>query len=334
MTTRPPRLLVLAVVCAACASDPPKRKPNAPLPTPAPDWVREMSQGDGKLCGMGVAGASYFDSSPYPKQMSRERAVKNLAGILGTRVQEAIIDKSNQRGITELQFARALHIDEELIAQVDGLAETEYWGDVDGTGPYAQKGFTYALSCIDSTKAAGALQIDASLLAVEGSTSEADLDEAPAWIGAGGKQRDGRLCAVGFSQPTFHPEKTFERVVEDVRGQLAEVIETLVSSYYEELTNNNAQLVEAMTVASTEALAKGVIVTHFWYDVHGRGPNTKPRSTYGWGCVYPVDVVRSSLAAIEEKVPEEEKDKIAKVRERAEVAFDALDAEIDKREAQ
>lgn len=283
-----------------------------------------------KLCGLGVAGAAYSEHSPYPKLMSRERAVRNLAGILGTRVQEAIIDRDTTRGAS-VEFARVLHVDEELVQQVDGLAEAEYWIDWDGTGPYTTKGFTYALACIDAAEAASALKIDADVLA-ERDEDDQDAGERPRWLDWSGTHEDGRVCAVGFSLPTFHPEKTFERVVEDVRGQLAQVVETLVSSYYEELATTRSHLYEMMTVASTEALAKGVIVTHFWFDANGVGPNGKPRTTYGWGCIYPVDVVRSSLAAVEKQIPEE-KDKIAKVRQRAEQAFGDLDAEIEKREA-
>ena len=44
---------------------------------------------------------------------------------------------------------------------------------------------------------------------------------------------------------------TFDVVVEDVRSQLAEVLQTLVSSYNEELTTDRYMLYEMMTVATT-----------------------------------------------------------------------------------
>jgi len=153
----------------------------------------------------------------------------------------------------------------------------------------------------------------------------------PAWLDKNGIQPGGRLCAVGFSLPTFFPEKTFEVVVEDVRAQLAEVLQTLVSQYSEEITNDHQSAFEMMTVATTQAISKGAIVTDYWYDEDGQGPNKKKRSTYGWGCVYPVDVMKQTAKALEKELPE---NTVAKVRERAAAAFDDLDKEIEKRAAQ
>jgi hypothetical protein len=88
-----------------------------------------------------------------------------------------------------------------------------------------------------------------------------------------------------------------------------------------------------MTLATTEAMARGVVVTHYWYDRDGAGPYGKRDTTYGWGCVYPVDVLNKSFAAVEAELPAEEKKTVAEVRQRAARAFEDLDAEIDKREA-
>ena len=85
-----------------------------------------------------------------------------------------------------------------------------------------------------------------------------------------------------------------------------------------------------MTVATTQAISKGVVVTDFWFDRDGRGPDLKARSTYGWGCVYPVEIMKQSVAAVEKKIPDTKT--IAKVRERAAHAFDELDDEVAKRE--
>jgi hypothetical protein len=322
--------LLLAMVVYACGKRAEPVKAGPPQAEP-PKWVTHVELERSKLCGLGVAGAGYDDRSPYPKQLSQERAVRNLAGILGTSVQEAIVDKSNSKG-TQVELARALHVDDTLIEKVKQLAESDYWLDHEGVGPFAQKNFTYAHTCIDAAKAAATFKVDPKTL-IAGLRKPVTPQKKPRWLKVAGKQADGRICAVGFSLPMFFADKTFEGVVEDVRGQLAEVIETLVSSYYEELTNDKQMAIEAMTVATTQALSKGVIVTDFWYDRDGIGPNRRARSTYGLGCVYPMDIIETSLAAVEEKLPDE-KDKIARVRENAERAFDALDAEIDKRDGQ
>ena len=103
-----------------------------------------------------------------------------------------------------------------------------------------------------------------------------------------------------------------------------------MSQYSEEITTNRSQTIEMMTVASTQAISKGAIVTDFWFDRDGHGPYRQPRSTYGWGCVYPVDILQQSIAAVEEKI--DDPNTIQKVRERAAHAFDELDDEIAKHE--
>jgi len=209
------------------------------------------------------------------------------------------------------------------------MAETEFWLDDGGTGPFAQKSFTYAHTCIDAKVAASTFKVDLKALRGKGKGKGISPKHVPTWIARTGKQPGGRLCAVGFSLPTFHPDKTFDVVVEDVRSQLAMVLQTLVSSYHEELTTDRYQLFEMMTVATTQAVSKGAIITAFWHDRDGIGPFNKKRTTYGWGCVYPVDVMKRSIEAVEKQLPE---NIVAKVRERAQSAFDDLDAEIDKHE--
>ncbi len=342
------RLLLSAALVASCGGSQRAQtdaKPQRPPPlhlanrtiempvvvaaTPAPGWVTSVAMQSEKLCGIGVAGAGYDANSPYPKELSAQRAARNLAGALETIVQEAIVDRATHRG-QSVELARALHVDEALIEQIRAMATTEHWLDVAGAGPYAQKSFTYAYACIDAKVAASSFKIDPKMMKAGARPPAVNRpDKVPKWLKRTGKQPGGRLCAVGFSLPTFHPDKTFEVVVEDIRGQLAHVLETLVSSYTEELTTKGYQLYEQMTVASTQAISKGAIVTDFWYDRDGKGPNHHKRSTYGWGCIYPVDVMLKAVESVEQALPE---NVIQKVRERAEKAFDELDAEIEKRE--
>jgi hypothetical protein len=282
-----------------------------------------------RLCGVGVAGAGFDDYSPHPKRLSRERAIRNLAGILGTSVLEAIVDRVSDDS-QSIETARGMRLDQELVEKIDAIAETEYWIDHDAIGPFAQQNFTYANACVDAKQVATTLKLDAAKLARSAAKVRPAVrpDQVPAWINRDGKQRGGRLCAVGFSLPTFFADNTFEAVVEDIRGQLAEVIETLVSQYTEEVTTNRSQTVQMMTVATTQAISKGVVVTDFWFDRDGRGPSQKARSTYGWGCVYPVDILQQGLATVEKKGADSKT--IAKVRERAAHAFEELDAETAK----
>lgn len=315
-----------------------QRREPIPKKLRPPKWVVRMEFEGGELCGLGVAGAGFYENSPYPKTLSRKRAVENLAGILSTRIQEAIIDRYTTYRGQSVRTERLVTVDERLIEKVDGAAEVDYWRDVGGYGPFAQKNFTYAKACIDVHTAAELLQVSDSELAVAAAgSSRIDPSRVPEWIDRRGEQPGGRLCTVGFSMPTFHPDKTFEVVVEDVRVKLSTVIVALLSSYYVDLERDrngqNLNYQEQMNVATQHAVANGVVVTDYWYDENGIGPFEKRRTTYGWGCIYPVEVLSASLEELEDNAPEEDKEVFRKVRERAQEAFADLDEEIEKREA-
>ena len=327
---RAPLPLVLYLGIAACSAS---QKPSAKAGpaddgTPTPSWVLSMRSDSTKVCGMGVAGAG-FENSPYPKQAARERAVTNLAGAISTSVEEAIIDNETTSGV-DVEYARLVHVGDALIKVIDGMASVEFWLVERGKGPYGEKGFTYAWGCIPKTDAATTLKLDPKALASK------DDDDAlmklgagvPGWLNQRGKRKNGRFCAIGYSDPTFNSENTFSNVVEDVRVQLAETISSLVSGYFEEQTTDQSTYIQSMTVSSNQALAKGVMVTQFWYDVKGKGPHAVKRSTYGYGCVYPMDIVASSLSGAE--LP---KQTVQSVRDHAQAAFDALDAMEAKQQA-
>ncbi|HSI05426.1 MAG: hypothetical protein ACAI38_21330 [Myxococcota bacterium] len=319
---------LLVIALAGCG--PTGGRPVAPAPkaddASMPKWVRSMKGDDTHLCGLGISGAG-FENSPYPKINARERAVQNLAGIIGTHVEEAMIDDATMAG-DDVQYARVVHVDDELVAQVDGAAEIEYWTDDEGKGPYREKGFVYGWACIPKEKAAETFQVSAKAFSSKKPQEPAvsSPDVVPKWIAKAGKRKDGRFCAVGYSQPTFQAEMTFANVVEDVRAQLATTVTSLVSNYFEELTTIDAQAIQSMTVSSNQAVSKGVVVTRFWYDAKGIGPQHRKRSTYGYGCAYPLEIVAASL----DKAKTLTKQTVESVRQHAKQAFDALEAEEQK----
>ncbi len=324
-----PMSFLALIALAGCTSTGKKPAAAAPAASDAkvPAWVRSMKGDAEHVCGLGVSGAG-FENSPYPKINARERAVQNLAGIIGTQVEEAMIDDATLAG-DDVQYARVVHVDEELVATVDGAAELEYWTDEEGKGPYGEKGFVYGWACIPKAKAAETFNVSAKTFESKKSNEPvaSSPNSVPKWIGKGGKRKDGRFCAVGYSQPTFQAEKTFANVVEDVRAQLATTVSSLVSNYFEELSRTDAMAVQSMTVSSNQAVAKGVVVTRFWYDANGIGPQRRKRSTYGYGCAYPLEIVAASL----EKAKSLTQQTVESVREHAKQAFDALEAEEQKR---
>src|SRR5689334_8677807 len=93
MSKLPVGLLVVVLGCGGSKKH--SAGPEVAPGEPPPDWVVQVELSEDKLCGSGVAGAGFDEFSPYPKQLSQERAVRNLAGILGTNVQEAIFDTVN-----------------------------------------------------------------------------------------------------------------------------------------------------------------------------------------------------------------------------------------------
>ena len=139
-----------------------------------------------------------------------------------------------------------------------------------------------------------------------------------------GLDRFGRMIARNIDQAHY-----FGQLVENesTLELLAPIVLDIVCFRF----NPGGRLEEAVQLIDL-FISKGVIVTHYWHDRDGIGPYAKVGTTYGWGCVYPVDVIRSAMAAVETAAPEEDKDKIAQVRERAEAAFEALDQEIERRE--
>lgn len=298
---------------------------DTPKPPDFPEWLARIDPGDDKLCGYGVAGSSYDPESPYPKEMAEARAVENLAGIIATRVQEAMIDEATDR-FQSISAMRVITVDPELIERMRSWVETDFWRDAEGAGPFAGKGFTYAHTCVDRQRVTEALRLPEAVRPAGRANGPPHPKIVPAWIDADGQQADGRLCAIGFSLPTFHQDKTFGVVIEDIRSQLADRIKTFIVSHFEDISNERGTYIRAITIATHDAISKGAVVTHYWYDRDGIGPFKHKRSTYGFGCVYPVTIVQRSVN--ESKALDQ--DEIQRVKERAAEAFADLEEMEDK----
>ena len=269
---------------------------------------------------MGVAGPGY-PNSDYPRQLARERSLYNLTGSLKTNVLEAIVDET-RNNVTRVEMVHVVEIDEALLEGVSAMSRTEYWHDHAGQGPFGAANFVYAQSCIDAPRAVE--PPDNSGYGDE--PTRMDSREPPPWVHRFGRQEDGRLCAVGYSLPVFFADHTFTHVEKDVRLQLSTVVTTLVSSFFEDRQAGERSHVESTVVASTQAVIKGAVVSHYWFDRHGVGPQATRNTTYGWGCVYPVEIV--TRAVIQTEKQESPGVNLAPaVRKRARDAFEALDLE-------
>jgi len=327
------RSLTLILCLSHCARLEFKPKPKViELPTTAnaPEWIWQANSASDKLCGLGVAGPGFHDS-PYPKENAKERGIRNLAGLFETQVLEAMIDESTTHG-QSIETAKVILVNDDILAQIAERADTIYWLDKNGIGPFGQKDFTYASTCLSKNDVLEIFQLDTEKLSnTPQETATTVQDKPPTWLKNTGKQAGGRLCTTGFSMPMFNPDQMFGAVVDDIRGQLASSLESLVSSYYEESTTDTSMFVEAITLATNEAISRGVLVSHFWYDKQGRGPHKKKRTTYGWGCIHAQEILKQTFAKAQEKLPEKSQQQVLQqVKEHAEQAFLALETEAAK----
>jgi hypothetical protein len=324
MRLSPGRLLIVVLLSCllfACAKKPSPTPKVVGTPTPVPEWIKSWTYSADKICGIGMAGPG-FPGSPYPEEQARNRAITNLAGSIETAVQEAIIATQKESG-SRVTMRRHFEIDQALLDDVNARAKLDYWVDAHGEGPFAGPGFTYSRACLDAATGLTDPALDKLVERALATGQQGAMKEVPAWLNYQGTQPGGRLCAVGFSQPAFYAEQTFGNVVENVRGQLAQIITTLVSEYQHD-AQGSVQLNEIMTVASSKGVAEGVVVTHYWFDAHGEGPMSQKEATYGWGCVYPNRILQSAVESAQSILPQEEQAVLEAVRIRADSAFKDL----------
>lgn len=232
--------------------------------------------------------------------LAEDRAIRNLAGMYLTRVIEAqIISADEKRDYVE-QRAVSVEVPEDIIAATAEKAKTSFWYDRDGGGPLGREGrrFTYARSCIDEAP------VPLSAKRREALSVPTFAEEPPPWLEWIDSGNDAALCAVGHSEPFYDSAEIFQAVVEDVRSQLLGKARTWVIDSVESRTDcregrDCTQHIEQMLAATTEAISKGVAVTHFWYDRIG---TKRRRSAWGWGCVYRGDVAQRGLERMRQQL--------------------------------
>ena len=112
---------------------------------PPPPWLTNVSQGNGKLCAMGVSGPTYYPEDAIVS--SKTQALSELGRSLRSQVQSQMLvqehggsaDYSN----VEIEDAVALSSDEILeLAEVKGR-----WVNSGGYPAHGTKGTVYTLIC-------------------------------------------------------------------------------------------------------------------------------------------------------------------------------------------
>lgn len=262
---------------------------------PPPGWLLTEAVQGRSICSWGVAGRAYDPKSEGPKDLATERAVTNLAGMYVSHVIDTELSKATERSNFGGRRMVTVEVPEDIVELAASKAETETWRDADGTGPLGKegRGFTYARACID----------DLPVTTLSGKRKKAlsyppFTTDPPPWLDWVTSRDGAALCAVGMSDPFYDPAEIFQAVVDSVRAQLLVEAKTWVAEEVETRVDCRADRdacdarIRAELAITTEALSKGVAVTHFWYD--RVGAHGKKRAAWGWGCVYKANAAQAA----------------------------------------
>ncbi len=279
----------------------PSQNPE-PAPTPPPSCVLGALVDETKVCGIGVASPAYHWNDPSMLALVQRRAAGNLAGMMRTVVNSAMILHQDERGYWS-RSERYLEIDDALIDRVDRAADHEVWYDVLGTGPLRQRRFTYACACM-STAEAG-IRIDGERARRFAYTRQYSAQEVPPWVVDAHLHNEAQHCAVGYHERMFFIDAMVAQLTDSVREQLVGETQTWILDEFSDrlvcaTEDVCASDVKSLIEAANEGVSRGVALTALWFDTRGIGPNRKKDSVYGWGCVHDRDV----LAAAERRLLE------------------------------
>lgn len=262
-----------------------------------PPWLSEHAVKDGRVCAWGIAGRAYHPESEAPKALAVENGVRTLAGAYLTAVVQSEISRSNQSADVSMRTELVTEVPEDVLAATaEAIREPDVWRDPEGVGPLGPegRGYTYARVCIEDPQ----IRVD------PGRRRAADIapfsSEPPDWLEWLGSQDDATMCALGFSLPVYDPATIFANVEEAVRAQLIEQARTWVVDEVETHTRcresgDCAERIRAELAITTEAISRGVVLTHFWYDWQGAKAR---RGAWGWGCVYRGVAAKEALARV------------------------------------
>ncbi|HUU02004.1 MAG TPA: hypothetical protein VM425_11215 [Myxococcota bacterium] len=152
----------------------------------------------------------------------------------------------------------------------------------------------------------------------------------PAWVDRMPSQPD-KLCAVGYSGPTFYQQDGLKNAAENARGHLAESISVTIRTITLDISDGTRGsydrdiFVEGSESAS-DAVLEGSEVVAQWMDMQGERGASK--GCYAYVCIDPEKPIDKMVEKLKEKkIPPKT---VEKVRANAEAAFD----ELEKLEAQ
>ena len=135
----------------------------------------------------------------------------------------------------------------------------------------------------------------------------------------------GKLCAVGYSGPTFYQQDCFGNATDNARGHLAETISATIKTITLDISDGTRGIfsrdvfVQGSETAS-ETVLQGSEVESQWMDSGGQ--RGAPNGCYAMVCIDPSKPIDSFVEQIEEKLPAKT---VEAVRANAQSAFEELE---------
>jgi len=154
----------------------------------------------------------------------------------------------------------------------------------------------------------------------------------PGWVDRLPK-RQGVLCAVGYSGPTFYQQDCVGNAATNARGHLSDTISATIRTVTLDISDGTrGSFSRDVFVEGSESISNTVLqgseVEAQWMDMQGQRGATG--GCYAMVCIDPSKPVQSFMDKIEDKLPPKT---VEQVRQNAEAAFEDLEKEEARRAA-
>ncbi|MCC7385264.1 MAG: LPP20 family lipoprotein [Deltaproteobacteria bacterium] len=159
---------------------------------------------------------------------------------------------------------------------------------------------------------------------------------APDWV-MRTPQKKGSICAVGAVDPTFFRQDGLTHAAESARNELARTVQVKINAVMYDYQDNTGSrtdqsFVQEVVGSISDVVLSGAQVLEYWYDE--RGSVSRRGMTYALACMDTDQSVAQLAERLQQAAPSEDREeKIAEVRERAQAAFDELEAMEEKKES-
>jgi len=111
----------------------------------------------------------------------------------------------------------------------------------------------------------------------------------PNWV-TGSSKKQGMVCAVGLSEPTFYVEDAKVYAAENARKELARSLQMDIKSLMIDVSKGDRNTVDEASVLqisswATEVALRESSIAEYWYDSEGTASRGKKGITYALACM-------------------------------------------------